>query len=406
MRIAESEIERVKSTRSVLELMENPKRSGKCYKARCPLPGHEEKTPSFYYYPDGGYWCFGCGRGGKDVISFAFQYWELSWPKGFPAALEKLGARTDVSAGTSAFLPPTLKSTAPPRDVWPTLPDAAGLAVYKVAAEVWQYNLWQPTGKDALDYVRRRGIPDTIIRREWMGFSTDVLADALERHGLSLQVAQGLGLLRPNGHEVFTGRVVAWDWRRVNGTWTPVWATARTCTCGADWDDAPKYLNVRGDRLLGGLDSALGCPAVAVVEGAFDRLAVLSFGDSAVFMGSNDPSGAILAEIRRLSRRSVLYLIRDGDRAGRRGSWSTIYKLDLPPAARLVLVDLPQGIKDPGALAQRPDGAALYWEAKRRGRVIDMEAVKRRCDRCHEIVERHRAISRGASRTRHPGGSH
>ncbi len=33
--------------------------------ARCPLPGHEEDTPSFVVYPgDRGWYCFGCQRGG------------------------------------------------------------------------------------------------------------------------------------------------------------------------------------------------------------------------------------------------------------------------------------------------------------------------------------------------------
>src|SRR5919112_48016 len=32
---------------------------------RCPLPDHEDKTPSFVVYPDSNsWWCFGCSRGG------------------------------------------------------------------------------------------------------------------------------------------------------------------------------------------------------------------------------------------------------------------------------------------------------------------------------------------------------
>ena len=37
---------------------------------RCPLPSHEDKTPSFYVYPDeiaSRWWCYGCSSGG-DVI--------------------------------------------------------------------------------------------------------------------------------------------------------------------------------------------------------------------------------------------------------------------------------------------------------------------------------------------------
>jgi DNA primase len=36
-------------------------------KGICPLPDHQEKTPSFVVYPDGRWWCFGCDRGG-DVV--------------------------------------------------------------------------------------------------------------------------------------------------------------------------------------------------------------------------------------------------------------------------------------------------------------------------------------------------
>jgi DNA primase len=39
---------------------------------RCPLPDHEDKTPSFYIYPPGRWWCYGCGRGG-DVVDLEFH---------------------------------------------------------------------------------------------------------------------------------------------------------------------------------------------------------------------------------------------------------------------------------------------------------------------------------------------
>ena len=40
---------------------------GEQHVGRCPLPDHEDKTPSFVVYPDGGWRCFGCGMHG-DVI--------------------------------------------------------------------------------------------------------------------------------------------------------------------------------------------------------------------------------------------------------------------------------------------------------------------------------------------------
>lgn len=41
---------------------------GDRWKASCPLPDHDDKTPSFVVYADQGrWWCFGCGRGGDAV---------------------------------------------------------------------------------------------------------------------------------------------------------------------------------------------------------------------------------------------------------------------------------------------------------------------------------------------------
>jgi DNA primase len=42
------------------------------FTGRCPLPDHEDKTPSFYIYPPGRYWCYGCTRGG-DVVDLEFH---------------------------------------------------------------------------------------------------------------------------------------------------------------------------------------------------------------------------------------------------------------------------------------------------------------------------------------------
>jgi hypothetical protein len=56
---------------------------------RCPLPQHEDKTPSFYIYPPGRYHCYGCGGRG-DVVDLEFHcgdYREL-WEAMVSLALE------------------------------------------------------------------------------------------------------------------------------------------------------------------------------------------------------------------------------------------------------------------------------------------------------------------------------
>lgn len=42
------------------------------FTGRCPLPDHEDRTPSFYLYSPGRYWCYGCNRGG-DVVDLEFH---------------------------------------------------------------------------------------------------------------------------------------------------------------------------------------------------------------------------------------------------------------------------------------------------------------------------------------------
>ncbi len=63
------------------------KKSGKNFVCICPLPGHVEKTPSNFVFPDRGrFQCFGCGAHG-DAIDFVQKLHGLS----FPDALRFLG---------------------------------------------------------------------------------------------------------------------------------------------------------------------------------------------------------------------------------------------------------------------------------------------------------------------------
>ncbi|CAB3753061.1 CHC2 zinc finger domain-containing protein [Paraburkholderia solisilvae] len=49
-------------------------------------PFHNENSPSFNIFPDGGYKCFGCGAGGGDAIQFVREFEGV----GFPEAVRKL----------------------------------------------------------------------------------------------------------------------------------------------------------------------------------------------------------------------------------------------------------------------------------------------------------------------------
>lgn len=43
---------------------------GRRIKIPCPMPDHNDKTPSFLVDEDNGYHCFGCGAHGKGFIDF------------------------------------------------------------------------------------------------------------------------------------------------------------------------------------------------------------------------------------------------------------------------------------------------------------------------------------------------
>jgi hypothetical protein len=52
------------------------RRDGNRWVGRCPLPGHEERSPSFTVYPETNSWyCFGACQSGGDVIELARCVW-------------------------------------------------------------------------------------------------------------------------------------------------------------------------------------------------------------------------------------------------------------------------------------------------------------------------------------------
>ena len=57
--------------------------AGRRQTIRCPF--HQERTPSCVIYPDGHYYCFGCGSHGSNAIDFL-----MAMGSSFSAALDEL----------------------------------------------------------------------------------------------------------------------------------------------------------------------------------------------------------------------------------------------------------------------------------------------------------------------------
>ncbi len=85
------------------------RRLGEEWVARCPLPDHEDRTPSFAVSPGKGLWfCHGCVRGGDvvELARFAFGFEKSEAPMAAAFVLEKFGhelpARPDSWFGKNA----------------------------------------------------------------------------------------------------------------------------------------------------------------------------------------------------------------------------------------------------------------------------------------------------------------
>ncbi len=324
-------------------------RSGKSWKGCCPF--HGEKTPSFYVYDDG-YHCFGCGAHG-DAIGFVMQ----TEAAAFPDAVARLAAEAGLEVPKSS--PQAAVAERERLDL---------SAVLDRAADGFQRRLHAPEGREALAYLRNRGLSDETIRRFGLGWSGpgrgDLIAE-LGRAGIEPARLAEAGLLqsRDDGavRELFYSRVM-FPIRDRRG---------RLISFGgrALGDVKPKYINgpetalYAKSRTLYGLDlareGARKPPGVIVVEGYMDVIALHQAG----FTGAVAPLGTALTtghleELWRLSDAPTLCF--DGDAAGARAA-ARAAELALPllaPDRTLCLASLPGG-EDPDTLVRRQGSAAF-----------------------------------------------
>lgn len=83
MFIPEDVVQQIKDRADIVEIIGRfvaLKKKGKDYTGLCPF--HDEKSPSFHVSPAKKIWkCFGCGKGGNDVISFLKDKENLDYPE-------------------------------------------------------------------------------------------------------------------------------------------------------------------------------------------------------------------------------------------------------------------------------------------------------------------------------------
>ena len=249
------------------------KKKGGRYWGCCPF--HGEKTPSFTVTPGKNlFHCFGCHVGG-DVFNFVMKIENVSFPEAIKILANKYGIPIPEKQKTEQEILREKNS----KQIF----DANALAVKFFQACL----LKTEYGKNALEYLSKRGIDADIIERFSLGLAAPgyhTLCNALEKRGISAELLAkaGLAVKRDDGsvYDRFRERIMI-PIKDARGR--VVGFTGRVVGKGE-----PKYLNTGETELftkrsiLFGMDVAFK-PAkerkqIIVVEGHMDAISLHAAG--------------------------------------------------------------------------------------------------------------------------------
>jgi DNA primase len=328
------------------------KQSGRNHVARCPF--HQEKTPSFTVNRDKQlYYCFGCGAGGT-AIGFLMDYDHLDFVEAVEDLARIVGLevpRTDTQ-GRSTEKTPKL--------------DVLYEIQYQVA-EFYSEKLFdRESGREAVRYLKRRGVQGRTARHFLLGFAPpgwDILrnrftVEALDDTGLLSRKENGGCYDRFRNRIVFPirdrrGRVVGFGGRVLDNS-------------------LPKYLNspetalFQKSKQLYGLYELLSDQPhpdrILVVEGYMDVITLAQNGiRNAVATLGTAVSRSHLDILFRFTRELIFCF--DGDQAGKQAGWRAV-EIALPvlkEGRTLRIMLLPEG-HDPDSLV-RQDGQEGFERA-------------------------------------------
>ncbi len=282
-------------------------KKGQNYWGCCPF--HNEKTASFSVNEEKGFFhCFGCGEHG-DIISFTMKINNID----FKEAIAEL-------ANLAGLKMPDYKPKSPQQ----VAREESYVQITTAAAKLFHQKLFEPDGATALEYIRRRGFSDDMIKKYGLGYApknnfiankfANVKQDNLLATGLCRRGDYGMydffrdKLMFP----IFNvrGQVVAFSGRSLDGS-------------------EPKYINTSDTELfhkrqtIFGLNFARDAIHRAnrsiVVEGQIDAIQMQCNG----FAETVAPLGTALTEdhiaILCKSNRNITFCF-DGDNAGQKAA--------------------------------------------------------------------------------------
>jgi DNA primase len=329
------------------------KKRGSRYLGLCPF--HNEKTPSFIVSEDRGiYKCFGCGEYG-DVFTFYMKYKGLT----FVEAMEELAKRYGITIPKKISKKESAQTE--------TRHDLAYKAT-KTTAEYFNKMLYSTSGRAALEYFKKRGFTDELIKNYTLGYcpdSWDSLYNYLMGQGFNVETMLDAGLIIEN-----TEKQSFYDRFRNRAVFPIHDKTGKIIGFGArqlgEDKTQPKYINspqsiiYDKSRSLYGYYHALGeirtKNFATLVEGYADVLSLHQAG----FKTAIASSGTALTseQLHALPRNcKKLYIVYDSDNAGRKATEKAI-EIALPIGFDVQIVSLPDG-EDPDSLIKN-HGARLF----------------------------------------------
>ncbi|MGB0357024.1 MAG: DNA primase, partial [Cytophagales bacterium] len=318
--------------------------------ACCPLPTHQEETPSFTVRPSMGLFkCFGCGEGG-DAISFLQKMRGISYLE----AMQYLANKYQVAWVVAGRNPEEER----------VYKQKEGL--YLLLESVRQYYQAQLVkGGPAQDYLRQRGIPKEIVDRFALGYSLDEWQgcyDFATEKGYELAALIDAGLVIQKEHKIYDrfrgrlmipildhmGRSIGFGARSLDKVPT-----------GAKYINSPETLVYKKSDVLYGLYQAKEDirkrNLCYLVEGYTDLFMMHQMGVRAVVaVAGTALTKTQIGLLKRFTNQAILFF--DGDEAGIKAVFRGV-DLMLSAGMDIKIVSLPAG-DDPASF-----GAKVTQEA-------------------------------------------
>lgn len=286
----------------------NLQRKGKNLMGICPF--HSERTPSFCVYPsNGSFYCFGCGAGG-DVITFLRLIEHYDYLEAVKNLSERVGMDLEINEEDNAV-------------------HNKKLLIYQInreAAKFYHSCLLSAEGKEAVEYLKRRGIKASSARHFGLGYSPKngyALVDYLNKKGYNKKdiILSDLAFKSRNGREFdrFRNRLM---FPIIDIRGNVIAFGARTMG-----NDIPKYINT-SDTLIFKKSSNLfalnfakksGKNSLILAEGYMDIISLhqAGFTNSVAGLGTALTSG----QVKLLARNAdEIFICYDSDEPGKKAA--------------------------------------------------------------------------------------